>query len=341
MKGAVSYRLSLYTHPSATLIAVLLILFTDPAIINERNLSVLSPEFHTDFDGAVYKQAEIVSGESYIILPLKTAGRLFMLEAVIDGQSGNLVFDTGASGIVVNKTYFRKYVPINSHTSNGITGAVAKGDIITMGNLKASDLEMKKFQAQVADLSHIENQKGVKVLGLFGFEILRGFEIILDINSRSLQLYETNSEGIRVSDSDPDFAADYSQKFETVNGILFIRGTIAGKEMKFCLDTGAETNVIGSNAGKNVLKSISIIRKSDLNGVGTTKSEVLFGTMTDFRLGERQLSPMTTVIANLSTLREAYGTSIDGMLGYDFFKKGIFCINFPKQQIGVIYHTKK
>jgi len=44
-----------------------------------------------------------------ITIPLKRAGRLFLIEATIDDQEGNLVFDTGSSGLVLNKTYFRKY----------------------------------------------------------------------------------------------------------------------------------------------------------------------------------------------------------------------------------------
>src|SRR5512138_3041409 len=47
-------------------------------------------------------------------IPLKRAGRLFMIEVVIDGITGNLIFDTGASKLVLNSTYFR-----NSWTISG------------------------------------------------------------------------------------------------------------------------------------------------------------------------------------------------------------------------------
>jgi hypothetical protein len=41
-----------------------------------------------------------------LTIPLKSAGRLFMIEAIIDNQSGNLIFDSGATGLVMNRTYF-------------------------------------------------------------------------------------------------------------------------------------------------------------------------------------------------------------------------------------------
>lgn len=42
-----------------------------------------------------------------ITTPLKRAGRLFLIEATIGDQTGNFVFDTGASKLVLNRTYFR------------------------------------------------------------------------------------------------------------------------------------------------------------------------------------------------------------------------------------------
>jgi len=55
-----------------------------------------------------------------ITIPLKRAGRLFLIEAQVDGQIGNLVFDTGASGLVLNRTYFRKYVTEESRPAGAL-----------------------------------------------------------------------------------------------------------------------------------------------------------------------------------------------------------------------------
>jgi hypothetical protein len=37
---------------------------------------------------------------------------------------------------------------------------------------------------------------------------------------------------------------------------------------------------------------------------------------------------------DLTAMSEAYGCTIDGMLGYDFWIKGIYSINFRKEEIG-------
>jgi hypothetical protein len=103
-----------------------------------------------------------------LTIPLKNAGRLFMIEAIIDNQSGNLIFDSGATGLVMNRTYFRKYVKTNVQNSNGITGPVAEVESINLGKVNISGLTFTKIPASLADLGHIENRRGVKVLGLIG-----------------------------------------------------------------------------------------------------------------------------------------------------------------------------
>jgi hypothetical protein len=105
--------------------------------------------------------------------------------------------------------------------------------------------------------------------------------------------------------------------------------------LNFCFDTGAETNVINSYSNKNILSTLTITRRSGLNGVGSVKSEVLFGRMNDFSMGNRQLNGMETIISNLDALGDAYGTKIDGMLGVNFMDQGTVCINFVKKQFGI------
>ena len=71
-----------------------------------------------------------------VIIPLKRAGRLFLIEARIDDEVGNLVFDTGASGLVINNTYFRNHLKSGGAVSHGITGAVGTVEQISIGQIE-------------------------------------------------------------------------------------------------------------------------------------------------------------------------------------------------------------
>jgi hypothetical protein len=158
---------------------------------------------------------------------------------------------------------------------------------------------------------------------------------VIDASNNELQLHKIDLHGNRVSETVKSFQPDISQPFEVFKNVVFLKGTIGGKILRFCLDTGAETNVISSHSPKAVLSTISFDRKSNLSGAGQKSVEVLFGTMNDFNFGGHQLKNMETIITHLDALNEAYGVQIDGMLGYNFLNKGAICINFTKKQLGM------
>jgi len=274
-----------------------------------------------------------------ILIPLKRAGRLFLIEAKIDDQTGNLVFDTGANTLALNSTYFRDHVKSGGAVSNGITGDVGLVEQITAGKIEFSELSYKNIRADLVNLGHIENHRGVKILGLIGFNMIKNLEIIFDPKNSTLKLIRIDKKGERMNKALAEFKSDYSQKIEGNSNILFLQGKVAGKNLNFCFDTAAETNAISSDSNKSILNTLTITRRTTLKGAGSARSEVLFGRMNDFRIGGNPINGMETIITNLDALTEAYNTKTDGMLGYNFLEQGTFCINFVKKQFG-IHFTK-
>jgi predicted aspartyl protease len=272
-----------------------------------------------------------------LTIPLRRVGRLFLIEARVDDQIGNLIFDTGAMGLVLNKTYFRNHLVIDDHNSSGINGTISSVSNITIDNLNISELKYKNIKADLTDLGHIENRRGVKILGLLGFSMIKGFEILIDVNHSQLKLFKIDKKGDRINDTNNKFRADLMQPIETSNNILFLKAVIAGKKLNFCLDTGSETNAISSSSSNQILNTINITRRSSLQGSGSKKSDVLFGNMNNFTFGNQSFTEMETIITNLDALSDAYGVKIDGVLGYNFLNKGVICINLGKKQLSICF----
>lgn len=270
-----------------------------------------------------------------VIIPLKKAGRLFLIEAKVENQTGNLVFDTGANGLVMNGTYFRDHVRTAGASTGGITGAVGKVERISVDKIEFGGLTYQKLRADVVNLGHIENRRGVKILGLVGFSMMKNLEIVVDTENSELRLYKLDKSGNRISGANQLLNTDHTQEIEGNSNILFLKGKIAGKTLNFCFDTGAETNTISSSVNKNILSTLTITRRMELKGAGTAKSDVLFGRMNDFSMGERQIAGMETIVTSLFAMSEAYNTQIDGMLGYSFLEQGTVSINFVKKQFGI------
>ena len=284
--------------------------------------------------GVVYTPEFILNVDS-VEIPLKRAGRLFLIEAKVGNQTGNLVFDTGANGMVLNSTYFRDYVRSGGSNPGGVTGDVGFVEQITIDRIEFANLSYKNITADVANLGHIENRRGIKILGLIGFSMMRKLEIILDVNNNQLKLFKIDKDGKRLNTSKSKFNADHTQKIETPSNILFLKGIIGGKMLNFCLDTGCETNVICSDCNRSIMNTLTITRRSEVIGAGNGSSEVLFGRMNDFTIGNQKFPVMEMIVTNLDPLSESYGTKTDGMLGYDFLRQGIVCINFVSKQFGI------
>ena len=270
-----------------------------------------------------------------VVIPLKRAGRLLLIDAKVEDQTGNLVFDTGANGLVLNSTYFRDHVGTTGSATGGITGAVGKVERISIEKMEFGELTFQKLRADAVNLGHIENRRGVKILGLVGFSMMKNLEIVINAENNELRLFKLDKEGNRISGKSPGFTTDHTQKIEGNGNILFLKGSVAGKTLNFCFDTGAETNAISSNAGKNILSTLTITRRMELKGAGAAKSEVLFGRMNDFSMGEKKITGMETIVTSLYAMSEAYNTRIDGMLGYSFLEQGTVSINFVKKQFGI------
>ena len=270
-----------------------------------------------------------------VTIPLKRAGRLFLLEATIDHVTGNFILDTGASGLVLNKTYFRNAICVPDEEGGGVTGSVGEVCRTTVKHMQVGELMYQNISADVTPLGHLENRRGVKILGLFGMSMLKNLELVIDLRNNELQLLKLDKTGNRLEVNFPKVKFDLVQKVEEYRNIMFVKATVGGKILDFCLDTGAESNVISIDAPKKVLNSITITRRSSLNGVGTAEGEVLFGTLNDFILGARQISSMETILCSLTAMSRKYAYPIDGMLGYDFFAKGKIYINLVKKEMGV------
>lgn len=276
-------------------------------------------------------------GSAQTRIPLKQAGRLYLIEAEVDGMRGNFVFDTGATSLVLNQTYFRQFQG-NRGWSGGIAGTGSVTGTRQVGELRIGDIRIENIQADVAQLGQIENQRQVRILGLIGMDILKAYELVIDLRSQSLELHALGRDGSHLQHADHDWEPDLLCQVVMRNGIMFIRGEISGEQLDFCLDTGAETNVVCSSCRKNILSSVKINRRTTLTGVGGQSAEVLYGAMTDFALGDQKFAPMQTIVTSLAALSAAYDFPVDGVLGFDFFVRGKMRINLVKEELGIQFY---
>jgi hypothetical protein len=89
-----------------------------------------------------------------LIVPIKKAGNLIIIEATVDSLEGNFVLDTGAPYLVLNETYFRNSSHLATQESEGVNGSSGSFSTV-VHTFNILDLKYSRLTADVPDLSII------------------------------------------------------------------------------------------------------------------------------------------------------------------------------------------
>lgn len=268
-----------------------------------------------------------------ITIPLKRAGNLLLIEGTIAGQRGNFVLDLGAPYLVLNEAYFREYDQRLLTQVGSVAGAGGYVKRSTIDSLSLPSLTFTELQADIIPLGHIENSRGIKVLGLLGVGLFSDFEIELDVQRDVMYLYRLDEKGQRALEQRPKTPLLLEIPVTIENNVIFVWGTIAGKSLLFNLDSAAETVVLTNTLPGKVKRTLQIESRTFMQGANGQRIPVFQGRMPQMELGGFTIRNMRIIITNLTNMSAAYGRTISGMLGYDFFAQGIVSINFKAQTL--------
>lgn len=273
------------------------------------------------------------SGEfNTLVIPIKRAGNLIIIQAQVDTTQGNFVLDTGAPYLVLNQTYFRDLPKYNDQESGGINGDVAGSFQTVVKGLEIAELSFNRLQADVTDLSGIENSHHIKILGLLGTKLFSKFAITVDLFRNVLYIHKLDKNGdIPVQEvvyNNPILKVP----FLNADNTLFLKVEINDIPLWFAFDTGAETNLIDFRQAKKLTDGLQIINRAKLTGVGGSSYEVLYARFDKLVVGQRVFTNNRVLVTSLEKMGKAYGHSVDGILGYDFFVRAVFSINFVKKE---------
>jgi hypothetical protein len=272
-----------------------------------------------------------------IRIPFTLTGTLITVRARLDTLEGNFFFDTGASSLLLN---YRRQVGRNllnvGQPAGGVTGKVrvlgaSKIDTFLMDNLQVVNLA-----ADWIDMSHIERSKKIDLLGIIGYNVFEGYEVLFDYQAYRLVLIRTDPKGNPV-EALPNWEYQLLGDFPVViAGHVAIANLAFGEKGRrsFALDSGAEQNLLSFNTGGRFLKShFEIKKRVSLNGAGKESIEVFSGVLQNGRIDTFRVNPMTTLLINMDEINATYQTNVDGVLGYEFLSQRPVSINYKKKRL--------
>jgi len=277
----------------------------------------------------------ISSDSSSCTIPFTRVGNLILIQAKADTATGYFVLDTGTPGLVLNITYFRRYPTSNPVESGGVTGSVAMTLQTSVDSFRLGPLRYFHMDADLINLGHIENNKGVKIFGLLGMRMFERFEMIIDYSASVIYLRLIGKKEAAVYRNPQllDSTAYNVIPIEIEEGKIIVYVYLKGKKLKFIIDSGAETNVLDSRLPGKIFEQVEITRRVTLNGSGSRKVEALYGDIKGLRIGDHDITSLPVLITNLKSMCDAYNNCIDGMLGFDFLSLHKIGFNFVTRKM--------
>ena len=258
-----------------------------------------------------------------------------MIEARADTTTGNFILDTGAPGLVLNITYFRNYPTVLPASGGGITGSIPAVAHTTVGKFSFGAIKYNNLQANVINLGHIEDTRGMKIFGLLGVNLFKQFEMIIDYQRSVIYLHliRRKESAIYKSEMLEDTLAYNTFPIDITENKIITRAEVSGKKLNFILDTGAESNVLDSRLPNRIFENVTISRRVTLSGTGSEKVEALYGDLKNLKIGNKTMEPLPILITNLEQMCLSYDYCIDGMLGFDFLSQHKIGFNFVKREM--------
>ncbi|WP_242093341.1 retropepsin-like aspartic protease [Aestuariivivens sediminicola] len=287
--------------------------------------------------------AEIIN-EYTTRIPFKVVDHLMVIEGQLLDKKGNFIIDTGSERMILNRVHFPKLYE-HQKKKNATSGVINTIDNPYEKQIKAfflSHFKLEDTTSDVIDLSHIEEAKKIKLLGVIGYTILKDYEVFIDLYLNQITLTKTDHLGIKRTDKVYLEKITDSIDFTLKNHTIVLQARINNQSVKLGLDTAAEFNQINKNISRKALKYFIPTKRLNLLGAGQKEIEVLAGKLHRVKLSHTlYFGPMDTVLTNLEQLNAAFGTPLDGVLGYEFFIQKRTIINYKKEKLYFINYPVK
>lgn len=291
---------------------------------------------HKALPSSSFPDAFLPDDSASCAIPFIRAGNLIIVKARVDTIEGNFILDSGAPHLVLNLTYFRHYqatveAEAEQTSITGTANAVMKTKVAAF-NL--GTLDYYHTEADLVNLGHIENSKGIKILGLLGMELFKQCELFIDYEKNTLYLHRIGRKEASSYKSEHlgDTSTYRTFPIEILKNRIIATTTMDGKKLKFVIDCAAESNVLDSRSPNRVMENVTITRRVMLTGSNNRKVEALYGNVTKLTMGELELGNLPVLITNLERTCFSDLGCINGVLGFDFLSL---------QKIGFNFVTRK
>lgn len=270
--------------------------------------------------------ATAIASENRITVPFTMVGNAMFIEASINGQSGLFLFDTGASDLILNSTYFKGTA---EHTEViGLYGKPLATQYYIAKSIEIGGVYIAKDIALVLDLSNLEKAKNLPIAGILGYSILKDFELQFDFIHQQILLLELKKNGNAPHWADP---RGHAFDFKMSGHIPYLEVKLGDHLLRMGIDSGSERNILQPEMLD--LQNFEPTGTLHLTGLSPQSQRQVKGQVSGFCLGNLQMDKLEVILADLAPVSNELPVRLDGVLGVQFLKNYKVAINFKLHKI--------
>lgn len=261
-------------------------------------------------------------------IPFRMAGKLIIVEALVNGERGNFILDTGTSELVLNSRYAEGIE--QERFFKGVNGQTVKiqTDYVSF---ELGELTWKSVYVEIIPLQHLEKMKGITIRGLIGAKLLRPFELIIDLGEMKMEMIRVDKKSQINSIAVPPLVL---MQLRMKGASPIIEATLGQKTLNLMIDTGSEYNLIDKKHSEFLQDYLSKQKVKLMSGFAKIDKKVVAGKLSGIQFGANTCQAMNTFLANLNDInRELPGPKIDGIIGFEWLRQYKVSINFKRREV--------
>jgi hypothetical protein len=269
-------------------------------------------------------------------IPFVMVGEHIFIKAIIEGPDTlDLVFDTGASTMVLNKNLVneKKWNFDQIATSTGVSGStnlnLGKISFLSLGKIKLENLPVVS-----APLTHLELRIGKDIDGIIGFEILDRFLVSINYKHRELRLYRRNQR--KKEDWGNQIDIDLKLGIPSVWARLYLpEGEII--DGHFFIDSGAGSALILNSPfvkTHRIEEKIPYAYRSQTKGLSNTAATIIETELSQLDLGGFSVKGIPTRLSK-SRLGVTAMEDYAGIIGNPILKRFTITLDYAKKNMYV------
>ena len=225
--------------------------------------------------------------QNSIEIPFTKAGNLIAVKVVLDGEEKTFLLDSGAPRVILNTKYTQSNNANRTSISSarGVNGNISGMDIHHVNNLNFYGIQLNNQEVITVDLSHLEEDLGIAIHGLIGYDILKDYDVLFDYEAKKITLVEPEY----FNDFKKEKLSDFKVKrvaLELNQHIPIIKARIGGQDYFFGIDSGAETNLIDDDLYQKLQPFLINESQDVLMGIENENTTVIKGEIDKLKIGK-------------------------------------------------------